>query len=160
MEEECNDEVESEGKDLNSAEPAVEVNKQVDAENSNIHEVFSQHLNEGSDGMKKKKNRRKEGLRRKSRASKSVSPSGQERPQKRQREGEDPFDVDRLIFVVNNVSAANEENKDNQDSEVRSPNFLTLELNRQAVTSEEGPRCVKLGEGITEEVNETIELNR
>ncbi|KAM0035979.1 hypothetical protein Hdeb2414_s0015g00452891 [Helianthus debilis subsp. tardiflorus] len=54
MEEECNDEVVSEGKDLNSAEPAVEDNIQVDAENSNIHDVFSQHLNEGTDGMKKK----------------------------------------------------------------------------------------------------------
>ncbi|KAJ0800560.1 hypothetical protein HanPI659440_Chr03g0104491 [Helianthus annuus] len=65
-----------------------------------VKKVFSNHIK--GDGISKDvKKKRAKVSRKKTRAKKSVSPVGQERPKKRARDGEDPFDIDRFIFPVN-----------------------------------------------------------
>ncbi|MFS7960692.1 hypothetical protein Hanom_Chr08g00706041 [Helianthus anomalus] len=68
----------------------------------NVHEVFSQHIQErGHDGETRKK--RGSHVHKKVARSKSNSPLGQERPKKRQRDSGDPFDVDKFIFQTNGI---------------------------------------------------------
>ncbi|MFS7997820.1 hypothetical protein Hanom_Chr12g01146461 [Helianthus anomalus] len=77
----------------------------------NIKDTFNQHSNDGSnckEGLKKRGN----GFRKMASRTNSVSPVCQERPKKRPRENEDPFDVGRFIFAVNPSSIPSMVEKD------------------------------------------------
>ncbi|MFS7899986.1 hypothetical protein Hanom_Chr00s088743g01798001 [Helianthus anomalus] len=68
-----------------------------------VKEVFTSHVT-GGQANKENKNKRRGCFRKKTRSDKSPSSVGQERPKKRSREGDDPFDIDRFIFPVNGRS--------------------------------------------------------
>lgn len=80
------------------------------------------------------------GYRKKARAQKSPSPTGQERPKKRAREGEDLFDIDRFIYTINgnempsiasehNVEAVQVVEEYGNDQVVIEPSGLSNEVN-------------------------------
>ncbi|KAI3775666.1 hypothetical protein L1987_45415 [Smallanthus sonchifolius] len=151
------------GNDLPS-NPAIDILTNI----PDVHEVFSHHLNEGCKGSDKKKKRGKF-ARKKADTSKSISPSDQERPKKRQRDSGDPFDLDRFIFPVNGNALVENETKDGDES---IHEFLTLDLNRDILDVEVEPSAgrnyvvseddhiaaQRLEEVLNEEVNDTINL--
>ncbi|KAI3712005.1 hypothetical protein L1987_70554 [Smallanthus sonchifolius] len=151
------------GNDLPS-NPAIDILTNI----SDVHEVFSHHLNEGCKGSDKKKKRGKF-ARKKADTSKSISPSDQERPKKRQRDSGDPFDSDRFIFPVNGNALVENETKDGDEI---IHEFLTPDLNRDILDVEVEPSAgrnyvvseddhiaaQRLEEVLNEEVNDTINL--
>ncbi|MFS7955219.1 hypothetical protein Hanom_Chr07g00640071 [Helianthus anomalus] len=82
-------------------------------------------------GSKKKK---RGNFRKKTRFDKSPSPTGLERPKKRSREGDDPFDIDRFIFTVQDAQLAGEEDGGKDKGEVL---VGTDEAGVEVVVSEE-----------------------
>ena len=94
---------------------------------------------------------------------------GNERPKKRQRDSDDPFDLDRFIFPVNGSPNVTKD----KNGSVGSPNeYLTPDLNREVVIEGAIPREVlsheevvcndtggqRFEEGYKEEVADTIHM--
>ncbi|MFS7918367.1 hypothetical protein Hanom_Chr03g00200151 [Helianthus anomalus] len=103
----------------------------VKGQEMSIREVFSHHLNEGNVSSISKQKQRK-CSRKKHSSGKSLSPSEQERPKKRQRDGYDLFDIDRFIFPEYQNLPKEHEGTEN------SGEFLTPDLNRVVEPNEEG----------------------
>ncbi|KAI3705685.1 hypothetical protein L1987_75926 [Smallanthus sonchifolius] len=97
-----------------------------------VREVFSKHFKDTTQGKESKKKRGKFS-RKKSRGEKSISPSEHDRPKKRSRDEDDPFDVDRFIFNFNEGSNGSQNGDQVQGSPI---NFLTPDLNREVVVED------------------------
>ncbi|KAK9053643.1 hypothetical protein SSX86_024717 [Deinandra increscens subsp. villosa] len=114
------------------------------------------NVNGNKDGKKK----RCKTFRKKARLEKSVSPSAQKRPKKRAREGEDPFEIDRFIFVVD--GGAKIDNVDVQSS-IPHEHLGTVQFGHRSSEEEEEPvidqhvQALGLNAGIiSAEVEETV----
>ncbi|KAI3784547.1 hypothetical protein L1987_43647 [Smallanthus sonchifolius] len=132
-----------------------------------VREVFSKHFKDTTQGKESKKKRGKFS-RKKSRGEKSVPPSEHDRPKKRSRDGDDPFDVDRFIFNFNEGSNGSQDGDQVQGSPI---NFLTPDLNREVVVEDvnhagahvdSGPETFsqRIDDEVTFEVSETINLGK
>lgn len=133
-------------------------------QNGNVQEVISNQFTEGNRYELSKKKRRKY-TRRKS-PGKSPSHSDPGRPKKRQRDGSDPFDIDRFIFPEPN-HLIYESNTGDQDGEFMPPDLNahvelnevvveaggTSDLDRPIIDQVSSPTV-----DVAQEVNETIAL--
>ncbi|MFS7959345.1 hypothetical protein Hanom_Chr08g00689991 [Helianthus anomalus] len=130
--------------DLNSVAP--EVNNEVA-----VNSTDNGGTKDGNGiGLKKKG----KGYRKKTRAQKSPSPTGQERPKKRAREGEDIFDLDRLIYNLNGEEAARLHYPDRGNNVEVSQN----NVNNEQVDSRDKSTEDNVDMGIGDEVAETLKL--
>ncbi|KAM0067297.1 putative RNA recognition motif domain, nucleotide-binding alpha-beta plait domain superfamily [Helianthus debilis subsp. tardiflorus] len=137
------DEANLEGAELNaSSQSSSGFNGDIQGNDCNINEVFNKHFMKRNKGVDSKLKRRKN-VRRKNNIRNSPSSMGQERPKKRQREGDDLFDVDRFIFAVEGSLKVNKENGDREGSPLE---FLTPDLNREAENLDLGSNGIHSGD--------------
>ncbi|KAF5770268.1 hypothetical protein HanRHA438_Chr14g0668471 [Helianthus annuus] len=133
----------------------------VEENHSNVHEPSSNMsevgiqenfcvLFSGGQVAKGGKIKKRGGFRKKPRPDKSPSPTGLKRPKKRSREGDDPFDIDRFIFNIQESSKEVEDNAGVQEK------FVTPDLNVESMIREEGRNQVV--EDVDKEVGETVAL--
>ncbi|MFS7915323.1 hypothetical protein Hanom_Chr02g00164001 [Helianthus anomalus] len=124
-----------------------------------VKEVFTSHVS-GGQVNRESKFKRRGCFRKKTRPDKSPSSIGQGRPKKRSREGDNPFDIDRFIFPVNERYKVGVLGGEAQEE------FVTPDLNKDSGNVVTGANEVesnsiegdgnKVGEENVEEVVETV----